>query len=207
MKRNVVLAAVIVAALAGGGTVTALAVSGDDDRGGAVSADDRRDDDDRDEARGDDRDDDARGDGGAGSVTAGGVGAADAVAAALRHTPGTAVSADLDHDDRGGRAAWEVDVLSGNGTWHSVRVDPATGRVTGDRAEDEDDTAEVRAALKGTAVTAGEAAKAVGGKGTVTSVDLDDDRDAAWEVETRDGSGWRVDPNSGRVTADRSDDD
>jgi uncharacterized membrane protein YkoI len=162
-------------------------------------SEDRRDDDVRDDGTGDD---DAR------SVTSGDAGGADAVAAALRHTPGTAVSADLGHaDDRGGRAAWEVDVLSGNGAWHSVRVGPGTGRVIGDRAQDEDDTAEVRAALKGASVTAWEAAKAVGGKGTVTSVDLDDGRDAAWEVETRDGSDWWVDPNSGKVTADRSDDD
>ncbi|MDG9716474.1 PepSY domain-containing protein [Streptomyces sp. DH24] len=233
MKRNIVIAVVTAAALVGGGTATALAVSGDDD-GRAVSVDDRRDDDARDGGGQDDQDDNAQddtrddaddrrddeaddrrddaGDDDASQVKTGGVSAADAIAAALRHTPGTAVAADLDHDDdRGGKAAWEVDVLSGNGAWRSVWVDPGTGKVTGDRAEDEDDTGEVRSALKGATVTAVDAAKAAGDKGIVTSVDLDDDldgdRNAAWEVETRDGSDWRVDLRSGKVTADRSDDD
>jgi uncharacterized membrane protein YkoI len=211
MKRNIVIAVVTAGVLIGGGTATALAVAGDDD-GRAVSVDDRRDDDARDEAKDDAGDTGEAQDDEAPQVKAGGTSAADAIAAALRHTPGTAVAADLDSDDdRGGRAVWEVDVLTGNGAWRSVRVDPATGRVTGDRAEEEDDPAGVRAALKATSVTAGEAAKAAGGKGTVTSVDLDDDRDgdrgAAWEVETRDGADWRVDPNSGKVTVDRSDDD
>ncbi|MFF5103214.1 PepSY domain-containing protein [Streptomyces sp. NPDC000134] len=185
MKRNIVVAAVTAAALIGGGTATALAVTGDDDR---------------DEPR----------------IAAADATASDALAAALRHTPGTAVSAGLEDadDDEGGKAAWEVDVLVGDGTWHSVRVDPATGEVLGSRAdtEDDDDTAEVRAALKGTSVTAAEAVRAASAKGTVTSVDLDDDgRSATWEAETRSGGGaerdWRVDPDTGKVTADRADDD
>ena len=147
--------------------------------------------------------------------------AADAIAAALRDTPGTAVSADLDDaddaddDDRGERAAWEVDVLSGDGTWHSVRIDPASGKVLGSHKDaDEDDTAEARAALEGGSISAAEAARTAAGKSPVTSVDLDDDGDggpAAWEVETRaDGKGeqdWRVDLKTGKVTADRSDSD
>lgn len=172
----------------------------------------------RDEA--DDRDDDRRDDSRAAAAK---VTAADAVAAALADTPGTAVSAELDDedddgddgDDRRERAAWEVDVLAGDGTWHSVRVDPATGKVLGsERDDDEDDTAEVRAALKGASVDAAEAAKAAAGHGTVTSVELDDDGDhgdgrPAWEVETRasgeGGQDWRVDLKTGKVTADRSD--
>ncbi|MFG3247182.1 PepSY domain-containing protein [Streptomyces sp. NPDC048187] len=192
MKRNIVIAAVTAAALIGGGTATALATTGDDDRRddpGAVSA----------------------------KVTA-----AEAVTAALADTPGTAVSVELDDEDDGSdddgdrreRAAWEVDVLSGDGTWHGVRVDPATGKVLGsERDDDEDDTAEVRAALKGSSVDAAEAAKAAAGHGTVTSVELDEDGHhgdggPAWEVETRaagkDGQDWRVDPGTGKVTADRS---
>lgn len=275
MKRNIVIAAVTAAVLAGGGTVTALAVAGDDDRDdratGTTSAADHRDDDRRgddrrgggdDERREDDGVDDRHGDGGDRSEAAGRVtfGAADAVAAALRHTPGTAVSVELDHDghdghdddkgggddgrdardddrddrrdddrggrdddrddrrgegrddDRGGRPAWEVDVLSGDGSWRTLWVDPAPGAVAGLRADDADghDAAEARAALKGARVSAAEAARAVAGRGTVTSVDLDDDRDAAWKVETRDSRGedeWRVDLRGGRVTSDRSDDD
>ncbi|MFD5649603.1 PepSY domain-containing protein [Streptomyces sp. NPDC127039] len=228
MKRNIVIAAVTAAALVGGGTATALATTGDDDRG-ATSRADVADasavtvSDDggvRDEA--DDRADDRRDDSGAASSK---VTVADALAAALADTPGTAVSAELDDedddgdddgDDRRERAAWEVDVLSGDGTWHSVRVDPATGKVlASERDDDEDDTAEVRAALKGASVDAAEAAKAAAGHGTVTSVELDEDGDhgdgrPAWEVETHaSGKGeqdWRVDPKTGKVTADRSDD-
>ncbi|MEU3095224.1 PepSY domain-containing protein [Streptomyces sp. NPDC006967] len=218
MKRNIVIAVVTAAALVGGGTATALAVSGDGDGGAATAApvalteqqragdDDRRgdDSDDRDE-RGDDRDDRADDDR-ADRPVSGDVTAADAIAAALKHTPGTAVSAELDD------GAWEVDVLGGGDNWHSVRIDPATGRVLGTEKEDEDDTGEVRAALKGSSVTAEQAAKAAAAKGTVVSVDLDGDDGRGWEAET-DASGgdddrdWRVDPASGKVTADRDDDE
>ncbi|MGV9280846.1 PepSY domain-containing protein [Streptomyces sp. NPDC003730] len=203
MKRNIVIAAVTAAALIGGGTATALATTGDDDRREAPV--------DSGEA--------------AAKVTA-----AEAVASALKDTPGTAVTAELDDeagasdddgddgDDGRERAAWEVDVLSGDGAWHSVRVDPATGKVLGSERDDEDDTAEVRAALKGTSVDAAEAAKAAAGHGTVLSVELDEDGHhgdgkPAWEVETRaagkdgqDGRDWRVDTGTGKVTADRAQD-
>ncbi|MFJ9197816.1 PepSY domain-containing protein [Streptomyces flaveolus] len=197
MQRNIVIAAVTAAVLVGGGTATALATTGDDAPSTAPRTDD----------------DGAR-------VTSVKVSAGDAVASALREAPGTAVSAELDDedgDDDGERAAWEVDVLAGDGTWHSVRIDPSTGKVLGSQTESEDDTddtAEVRAALKGTSVDAAEAAKAAAGHGTVTSVELDDDDHgggrAVWEVGTR-ASGkaeqdWRVDGKTGKVTADRPDD-
>lgn len=218
MKRNIVIAAVTATALIGGGTATALATTGDDDRGTATRTDVSVAD------AGGGRDDSGDRDGGA-RVASAKVTAADAIASALREAPGTAVSAELDDadgDDDGerdgdedGRAAWEVDVLSGDGTWHSVRVDPATGKVLGSHTADTDDTAEVRAALKGTSVSAAEAARAAAGKGTVTSVDLDEDgddghREAAWEVETRTSDkgeqDWRVDLRTGKATADRSHD-
>ncbi|MER5216374.1 PepSY domain-containing protein [Streptomyces sp. NPDC002838] len=211
MKRNIVIAAVTAAALIGGGTATALAVTGDGEgpaRQAAdvrVTGDDVRDDDGA-------RDDDGGQDDDAGKVVSAKVTAADAIASALRHDPGTAVSAELDDEDDGGPVVWKVDVLGGGDTWHSVRVDPGTGKVLGSHTEREDDTAQVRAALKGTSVTAEEAAKAVTGKGTVTSVDLDEDGTSkGWDVETH-ASGkaeqdWRVDLNSGKVTADRADDD
>ncbi|AKZ58194.1 putative Asp-rich hydrophilic protein (membrane protein) [Streptomyces ambofaciens ATCC 23877] len=214
MKRNIVIAAVTAAALIGGGTATALATSGEDDPGKASGQADVRGsssddgDDTADDADADDRDDAAR-------AASAKVTAADALAAALKKTPGTAVSADLDGGDDGERAAWEVDVLSGDGTWHSVRIDPASGKVLGSQTDDEDDTDEVRAALKGTSVDAAEAVRAASGHGTVTSVELDEDGhhgdgETAWEVETR-ASGkaeqdWRVDPRTGEVTADRSHD-
>ncbi|MGV9840971.1 PepSY domain-containing protein [Streptomyces fungicidicus] len=218
MKRNIVIAVVTAAALVGGGTATALAVSGDDDRGASVARaearagdDDGRDDDrddrnedrhDRDD-RGEDRSDD-RGDDRDERAVSGDVTAAEALAAALKHTPGTAVAAELDD------GAWEVDVLGDDDGRHSVRVDPGSGKVLGASADDEDDAREVRAALKGSSVTAGEAARAAAGKGVVTSVELDDD-DRGWEAETRASGGgerdWRVDLGSGKVTADRGDSD
>ena len=94
--------------------------------------------------------------------------------------------------------------MTGGGTWYSVQVDPGTGKVLGahaDRDDDGDDaaeTAQIRAALKGSSVTAAEAAEAAAAKGTVTAVDLDEEStDQAWEVDTTaaDGTGsdWRVD--------------
>ncbi|MFF5154680.1 PepSY domain-containing protein [Streptomyces sp. NPDC000348] len=224
MKRNIVIAVVTAAALVGGGTATALAVSGDDapttrvtetaaDRAADDDGrdDDGRDDDGRDDDRGragtggqDDDSDDRDGDDDARVAPSGGVTAAEAIAAALKHTPGTAVSAELDD------SVWEVDVLGRGDDWHSVRVDPGSGKVLGASKDDEDDAAEVRAALKGASVTAEEAAKAAAAEGAVVSVELDDDDDRGWEAETRASSGderdWRVGLSSGKVTADRGDD-
>ncbi|AXI88812.1 PepSY domain-containing protein [Streptomyces griseoincarnatus] len=213
MKRNIVIAVVTAAALVGGGTATALAVAGDDDDTTSVTrTDDDRDDrgedrsDDRDD-RGEDRSDDRDGDDDDGAVraAAGGVTAAEAITAALKHTPGTAVSAELDD------GSWEVDVLAGGDTWHTVRIAPDSGKVLGAQKDDEDDAAEVRAALKGASVTAEDAAKAAAAKGTVVSVDLDDDGDdRGWEAETRASGGderdWSVGLTTASVTADRDDD-
>ncbi|MGY1525034.1 PepSY domain-containing protein [Streptomyces sp. MN3] len=213
MKRNIVIAVVTAAALVGGGTATALAVAGDDDDTTSVTrTDDDRDDraedrsDDRDD-RGEDRSDDRDGDDDDGAVraAAGGVTAAEAVTAALKHTPGTAVSAELDD------GSWEVDVLAEGDTWHTVRIAPDSGKVLGAQKDDGDDAAEVRAALKGASVTAEDAAKAAAAKGTVVSVDLDDDGDdRGWEAETRASGGderdWRVGLTTASVTADRDDD-
>ncbi|MFE1945287.1 PepSY domain-containing protein [Streptomyces massasporeus] len=206
MKRNIVIAAVTAAALIGGGTATALATTGDD-QGSArqaattqLSNDDVR----------DDRDDDGDRDDAAEKTVSADVTASEAIASALKHTSGTVVSAELDDEDDGDKVVWTVDVLSGDNTWHSVSVDPANGKVLGSHTDDEDDTAQVRAALKGSSVTAEEAAKAAAGKGVVTSVDLDDDgKNKSWEAETRKSGGaeqdWKIDLTSGKVTADRAD--
>ena len=224
MKRNIVIATVTAALLVGGGTATALAVTGDEEDGQVkqssvrVPDDDHDDRTDRDDSAGradddrDDRDDNAED---AAEAKAAKVTAADAITAALKSVPGTAVSADL--EDEGSSLVWDVDVLSSGGTWHSVDVDPGTGKVLGSHTERDDDaddaddaaddTAEARAALKGTSVTSAVAAKAGASKGTVTSVDLDDDgRTAAWEVDTTGVNGvekeWKVDARSGAVVAD-----
>ncbi|MFF6917555.1 PepSY domain-containing protein [Streptomyces sp. NPDC012466] len=209
MKRNIVIAAVTAAALIGGGTATALATTGDDAGSARQAADTRLSGDDvRDDQDGPDAQDD--GDDGARAASSK-VTASEAIASALKHTSGTAVSAELDDEDDSDKVVWKVDVLSGDSTWHSVSVDPADGKVLGAHADDEDDTAQVRAALKGSSVTAEEAAKAAAGKGVVTSVDLDEDgKGKSWEAETHKSGGteqdWKVDLTSGKVTADRADD-
>ncbi|KOX00305.1 peptidase propeptide and YpeB domain protein [Streptomyces sp. NRRL B-1140] len=204
MKRNIVIAAVTAAALIGGGTATALATTGDDEGSARQAAttqlssnDDTHDD-------RDDRDDDAA------RAASADVTASEAIASALKHTSGTVVSAELDDEDDSDKVVWNVDVLSGDNTWHSVSVDPSSGKVLGSQTDDEDDTAQVRAALKGSSVTAEEAAKAAAGKGVVTSVGLDEDgKNKSWEAETRTSGGaeqdWKIDLKSGKVTADRAD--
>lgn len=211
MKRNIVIATVAAAALVGGGTATALAVTGDDGAPSRASevrvASDVQDDDVRHDEDG--RDDDAT------VVKSTKVTAADALAGALRHTPGTAVSAELDDEDDA--VAWDIDILDSASKWHSVHVDPATGKVLSSHTEREDDSdddaARVRAALQGSSVSATEAAKAAAVHGTVTSIDLDEDSGSpAWEAETRTQSGgtehdWLVDLRTAQVTPDRSSDD
>ncbi|WP_128380193.1 PepSY domain-containing protein [Streptomyces cavernae] len=219
MKRKLVIATVAAAALVGGGTATALAVSGDDataqrssvrlgDDAGRVGADrDDDQDDDRDDAV---RDQDDRSDAAerATGQSKDRITAEAAIAAALNHTPrGTVVSADL--DDEAGKVIWDVDMLTRDNTWKSIQVEPATGRILGAHTEQEDDTAQVRNALKGASVSAKDAARAAAANGTVTSVGLDDE-DGTWEAETAAAQGkekdWTVDPKTGKVTADRSED-
>ncbi|WP_406197152.1 PepSY domain-containing protein [Streptomyces sp. NBC_01017] len=214
MKRNIVIATVTAAALVGGGTVAAYASADDgnaptqrqtnvrvtdDDRND--DADDRKDDatDDRSDAA-DDRSDDAT------EVRASTISAADAIAAALKNTPGTAVSADRD-DDGADAGAWDVNVVKGDGTEYNVQVSPDTAKVVGAQRDDDDDNdgREDLAALKGASVDAREAAEAGAAKGTVTDVDLDDDGPAAWSVETTKGE-WKVDLKTGKVTQDHDDD-
>jgi uncharacterized membrane protein YkoI len=233
MKRNVVIATIAAVALIGGGTATAIAVTGDDEAVAKKTVTVSNDDNDRDDvndtgdtgdtaqdragdqsARATDEDAKDKAENAA-DAKAGQITAADAIRAALKDTTGTAVSADL--DDEGTAHVWEVDVLTNGGAWHSIQIDPAKGKVLGSHTEKDDDgddaaeTAQIRAALKGSSVTAAQAAEAAAAKGTVTSVDLDEEStDQAWEVDTTaaDGTGsdWRVNPDSGRVTADRSND-
>ncbi|MFF7548628.1 PepSY domain-containing protein [Streptomyces canus] len=209
MKRNIVIATLTAAALATGGTVAAFA-AGDDEATAAqrqttTSAQAAMD---RDDAA-DDRDDDATEDRTA--VRGADVTAAEAIAAALKHTPGTAVSADLDDD---GADAWKVSVVKGDGTEYDVRIAPDSGKVLGaqrdtDDDNDGDDRAEL-AAVKGAKTDAREAALAAAHKGTVTEVGIDDDHGTvAWSAETVKGTGhgeWNVALDTGKVTQDRDDD-
>jgi uncharacterized membrane protein YkoI len=194
MKRNIVIATLTAAALATGGTVAAFA-AGDDEatatqrqtNTGAQAAADRT------------------------AVRGADVTAAEAIAAALKHTPGTALSADLDDD---GATAWEVSVVKSDGTEYDVRIAPDSGKVLGaqrdtDDDNDSDDRAEL-AAVKGAQTDAREAALAAAAKGTVTEVGIDDDNGTvAWSAETVKGTGhgeWNVALDTGKVTQDREED-
>jgi hypothetical protein len=217
MKRNIVIATLTATALAGG-TVVAFAAGADDtaarDRAGTNvrTVSDRDDDTDADDTADDTRDD--RGDDADDRTAVRGsdVTAAEAVAAALRHTSGTAVSADLEGDgaDAG---TWNVEVVRGDGAEYDVNVS-GTGKVLGAHRDTDDDTdnedrAEL-AALKGAKFDAREAAVAAAAKGTVTEVGADDDGTVAWSVETvKDGraSEWKVALDTGKVTQAHSDDD
>ncbi|WP_328780397.1 PepSY domain-containing protein [Streptomyces canus] len=210
MKRNIVIATLTAAALATGGTVAAFA-AGDDEatatqRQTNTSAQAAADRDDADDSA-DDRDDDATEDRTA--VRGADVTAAEAIAAALKHTPGTAVSADLDDD---GADAWKVSVVKGDGTEYDVRIAPDSGKVLGaqrDTDDDGDDRAEL-AAVKGAETDAREAALAAAHEGTVTEVGIDDDNGTvAWSAETVKGNShgeWNVALDTGEVTQDRDDD-
>ncbi|OEV28302.1 hypothetical protein AN219_20945 [Streptomyces nanshensis] len=81
-----------------------------------------------------------------------------------------------------------------------------------DRAEDARDGKDDDVAPAGLKVSAADAASKAASKGTVTSVDLDDDRNnRVWEVETTDKSGkqqdFLVDADSGKLTQQTADDD
>lgn len=196
MKRNIVIATLTAVALAGG-TFAAFA-AGDDEtaarpRTGAkvqVVAEDRT------------------------AVGGSGVTAAEAIAAALRHTPGTAVAAELG-DDGADAGTWGVDVVRGDGAEYDVDIS-GTGKVLGaqrdtdeDGGRDSEDLAEL-AALKGAKVDARGAALAAAAKGTVVEVGADGENGVvAWSVETvKDGtaSEWKVALDTGEVTPDHSDD-
>ncbi|MEV7738403.1 PepSY domain-containing protein [Streptomyces sp. NPDC088921] len=195
MKRNIVIATLTAAALATGGTVAAFA-AGDDEATATQRHTNTN-------AQADDASEDRT------ALSGGSVTAAEAISAALRHTPGTALSADPDDH---GAAAWEVTVVKGDDTEYDVRIAPDSGKVLGaqrDTDDDGDDRAEL-AAVKGARTDAREAALAAAAKGTVTEVGLDDDNGTvAWTADTvKDGrhSGWKVALDSGEVTQDRDED-
>lgn len=113
---------------------------------------------------------------------------------------------DLDADRPG--LVWDADVLGKDGKWHEVTLDAGNARVLNQHVDhDEDDDARERAALQDARTDAGAAARtAAASHGTVTSVELDDDRaKAVWEAETvtKDGKEHKllVDPQSGKLSA------
>ncbi|TQJ55757.1 PepSY domain-containing protein [Streptomyces sp. SLBN-115] len=192
MKRKLVIAAVAASVVIGGGA--AVAFADDEARTGAA------------EVRAADR---AEGSTASSSKAT----AAEVIAAALRHTPGTAVGTDRE-DDGADAGTWHVDVVQADGVEQTVAVSPDTGKVLGvhrdteDADDSDDDAGEARAdlaALKGADVDAREAALAVAAKGAVTDVDLDDDRATVWSVDTAKAGEWQVDVRTGKVTQELDD--
>ncbi|WP_420079570.1 PepSY domain-containing protein [Streptomyces sp. JL4002] len=133
------------------------------------------------------------------------VSAEEAAAAALKHYPGVIQSLDLDG------AVWQVDVVSKDGRGHAELEVSATGAVT-EQNKDTNENAAENKPLTGAKVTAEQAAKAAlaAHAGQVTTVEWDDDDGtASWHVEItgKDGKTWdvQVDHATGKVTTSGSD--
>ncbi|WP_423833935.1 PepSY domain-containing protein [Streptomyces manipurensis] len=133
------------------------------------------------------------------------VSAEEAAAAALKHYPGVIESLDLDG------AVWQVDVVSKDGRGHAELEVSATGAVT-EQNKDTNENAAENKPLTGAKVTAEQAAKAAlaAHAGQVTTVEWDDDDGtASWHVEItgKDGKTWdvQVDHATGKVTTSGSD--
>ncbi|MFJ4437236.1 PepSY domain-containing protein [Streptomyces sp. NPDC088923] len=178
------------------------------------AADTARDDnDDNDGSDSDDRDDDARerahdaDEHKAEAAAARKLSAPDALAAALARTPGRAVSAEID-DDHDGRLVWEVEILDRSGTLRHVDVSPSSGKVLAAHAErgEADDVRTAKDLLTGDATSAARAARAAAAKGTVVSVDLEDEGNGYWSVETGpEGAEWSVALDGAKVTHESDD--
>ncbi|SCK55196.1 PepSY domain-containing protein [Streptomyces sp. WMMB 322] len=219
MKRKLAIATVTAVALIGGGSVAAVA-SDDATRSASSSAravdrddhDDDRDEDrdsgkddkdDNDELRDDDKDESR-------AAESTGTTAAEAAEAALKAAPGTVTGVDLDGGRQG--PVWEVEVTEGR-TSHEVRLDGDTNKVLDKRTERDDE------AYPGSKLTAADVARKAAERGTVTSVELDDDAKApTWEVETtqggKGGKGGKgqetelsVDGRTGEITRSAADHD
>ncbi|MEV0037593.1 PepSY domain-containing protein [Streptomyces sp. NPDC050804] len=208
MKRNLVIAAITAAALIGGGTYTAVAMGGDGTAGPAAApsvpvsqpgSPDVSPSSDVSPSP----DDSPRPQVSRADLTAG-----QAVDAALKKIPGRVVSVERD-DDRGGR--WEVDLLGDDNRRHELKVG-GDGTVRPDDRDHDDDDRDDRAALRGATVDARQAADAAlaAVPGSVTSVEIDDDRTGHWEVDVRGADGrtheLNVHARTGKVTPDRDDD-
>lgn len=220
MKRHLIIATAAAAALIAGGTVTAVAANSDSASGSTQSSAQQT-------ARHTEAStaqvqdgrssipmaDDADGQGDLREAKAAKVTAPDAAAAALQAAPGTVTALDLDADRPG--LVWDAEVLGKDGKQHELTLDAGTARVLNQHLDrgDDDDRAQQRAALKNARTTAADAARTAAPRGTVTSVELDDDNGAkaAWEVETvtKDGKQhtFLVDPQSGKLSAAPSQDD
>ncbi|MFD9302396.1 PepSY domain-containing protein [Streptomyces sp. NPDC060048] len=122
-----------------------------------------------------------------------------AAAAALKAHPGVIQSLDRDG------AVWHVDVISKDGTHAELEVDAATGAVTKENADDQQQADEY-AALLAAKVTAEQAMKAAlaAHPGKVWSVEWDDDNNGGavyWNVEVKTNDGKTQNVNVDTATA------
>ncbi|GAA2068828.1 hypothetical protein GCM10009801_17550 [Streptomyces albiaxialis] len=105
------------------------------------------------------------------------------------------VKAELDAGP-GGRARWETEVATEDGTAHSVAVDAASGKAAKPRAEDDDgdDRKELASWLGKARVSAEQAAQVAIGekKGTVAAIELDDNDSGKvlWSVDVVTPNDW-----------------
>ncbi|MFJ9729623.1 PepSY domain-containing protein [Streptomyces sp. NPDC101209] len=130
--------------------------------------------------------------------------------AAAKSVTGTVTSVELEGHQ--GKAAWKVDIVDSKGTEHEVTVNAADGKVTGSKADQDDDHDAI--AAKSAKTELAQAVNTALGKvpGTATSAELDDHNGrAAWHVDVTDTKGTEhevtVDAQSGKVTAAQTGDD
>ncbi|MFB6518253.1 PepSY domain-containing protein [Streptomyces sp. NPDC056401] len=130
-----------------------------------------------------------------------------AAEAALKSHPGVIESLDKDGP------VWHVNVIGKDGSNTELLVTAATGAVTVENADQNDDDGNEDAALVAAKVTAQQAMKAAvaAHPGQVWSVQWDDDDDnntTYWDVEVKSGGATtnvHVDPTSGKATVSHSD--
>ncbi|GHA65426.1 PepSY domain-containing protein [Streptomyces termitum] len=130
-----------------------------------------------------------------------------AAATAMKTVSGTVTSVDL---EGGGKQSWKVDIIDAKGTEHQIAVDATSGKVTGNKVDqdndaDNKDEAALAKSAKTTLPKAVDAARAKTA-GTATSAELEKEHGkAVWDVDVSDAKGTEhevtVDDATGRATA------
>ncbi|MCZ0983552.1 PepSY domain-containing protein [Streptomyces diastatochromogenes] len=131
-----------------------------------------------------------------------------AATTAVKTVPGTVTSADLEGGS--GKQSWKVDVIDAKGTEHQIAVDATSGKVTGNKVDqdndaDNKDEAALAKSAKTTLPKAVDAARAKT-SGTATSAELEKEHGkAVWGVDVSDSHGTEhevtVDDATGKATA------
>ncbi len=103
---------------------------------------------------------------------------------------------------------WEVEILDRSGKLRHVDVSPSSGKVVRAQAErgEADDVRTAKALLTSGTTSAAKAARAAGARGTVVSVELEDERNGYWSVETGpEDAEWAVALDGATVTRESDD--